>query len=201
MEAATMQNCFRNGLIATAAATVLVGASLVPGAGAARAANGFRHHHWRHHHHHLVLTDAQRQCLVDHGIALPTPGVRHDPDVTKPPTTVPTPTSLAAVHSAFVACGIVFPSRAPDPTPPTTTATATTAALAPAPAPGVQSFHGTPGSDPSHQGGPSFGNRDDHHFGGSDRFSHSGGGPSSGGGGWHGGGGGSSHGFGGGRGH
>jgi hypothetical protein len=211
MRGNNVRNTIRNGLIATSAATLLLTGALLPGAaGASMRTNGEHHHHWRHHHHHLVLTDAQRQCLAGQGITLPTPGAYHDADPSDPAKadaattdaektamTKPDPAAMTAVHDAFVACGIVLPSRDHDPTPPTTTATTT------APAPAVQSFHAQSGANPNDQGAPSFAGNNDHHFGGDNHFGHHDDGGSNGGGaGWHGGGGMSHGGSGsGGRGH
>jgi hypothetical protein len=109
-------------LVATAAATLLVAGVVAPAAaGANTGAGGAHHRHHRRHHHHLMLSDAQRACLAEHGFPVPAPGSRDlkgkpGDDSTKTPTTFAKP-DLQALRDALVACGIV-PTRQPhDPTP------------------------------------------------------------------------------------
>ncbi len=118
------------GLIAAVALSVLLGTTAP---GIAGAATG----HWAHHgrfeharHRGHFLTDEQKQCLVDQGVALPsvppalpTAGDHH--------WTRPDAATIAAFRAALVACGITFPwhdHHVPPTVPPTvpTTTTSTT---------------------------------------------------------------------------
>jgi hypothetical protein len=130
--------------------------------------------------HHL-LTDAQQQCLVDHGVTRPARGMKLD-DATK-----------AAFIAALRACGIIgVPTPTSPPTPPPTIGISQHRV-----APSVPGWHAT---DPraafvhhdaaEDQGGASW-RHDAHSFGHADgRFGGSGSGSSGGGwsGGWSGGG-------------
>jgi hypothetical protein len=152
-----MQTPIRKGLLAAAAVTALVATTFLPTAGASMSANG-AHHHRRHHRDHLVLTDAQKQCLVAQGVTRPIASAKRDG-------AAPTPTALETFRAALTACGIVLPAHATTPTttapPPPVAALVAPAAATPQPTPGTAGPGGGHFDGPNDQRHRGFDGHDD----------------------------------------